>query len=238
MSASITGEMKHLAIALAFIAAQAALPAQPSDSGPHRMEITLERQQGGEWTVIDPGLVLDHDDHVRFRFRANFDGYLYVMNQGTSGSYELLFPREETGRQNKIEAGKEYRIPATQAWFRIDGPPGHDIVYWLVTPMVLGAGESGTAYVPLPPPPAKKASPANLWPRCDDAIFRARGICVDSSAGPRAVTGDTELPKNLGGVHAVTSRELVIMRQKETSLISSPVSLQGPILYQFRLAHK
>jgi hypothetical protein len=59
------------------------------------------------------------------------------MNHGTSGNYSLLFPRDETGRENRIESGKEYRIPATEAWFRIDGPPGHDIVYWLVSPLPL-----------------------------------------------------------------------------------------------------
>ena len=45
------------------------------------------------------------------------------MNQGTSGSYELLFPREETGADNRVVADQEYQIPATDAWFRIAGPP-------------------------------------------------------------------------------------------------------------------
>ena len=76
--------------------------------GAHRIEITLERQEGEAWRAVDPGLVLDSGDRVRFRFRANFDGYLYVMNEGTSGAYTLLFPREETGRENNIRAGKEY----------------------------------------------------------------------------------------------------------------------------------
>lgn len=209
-----------------------------SSDEPQRMEITLERQEGSEWEIIDPGLVLDKGDRVRFRFRTNFDGHLYVMNQGTSGSYELLFPREETGRENKIEAGQEYRIPATQAWFRIDGPPGQDIVYWLVTPLALATGDSGASYVPLPPPPKQTPPPENLLPRCDEAILRARSICVDSSAGPRGVTGKEALPENLAGVPGTSSRELVIMRKQDSSLISSPTPLKGPVLYEFRLAHR
>ena len=86
------------------------------------------------WRAIDPGLVLAQNDRVRFKFRTNFDGYLYVMNQSTSGKYEQLFPREETGRDNRISASKEYQVPATSAAFRIAGPPGHEIVYWMVTP--------------------------------------------------------------------------------------------------------
>jgi hypothetical protein len=202
------------------------------------MEITLERREQAGWLAIDPGLILESNDRVRFRFRANFDGYLYVMNKGTSGSYELLFPREETGRENRIESGREYRIPATQAWFRIAGPPGHDIVYWLVTPLALESGGSGPEYLPLPPPPASAPLPGNLLPRCDDAILRARGLCIDSSAGPRSVTEKEILPENLAGVPRANSRELVIMRKQDSSLISSPVPLKGPVLYEFRLAHK
>ncbi len=202
----------------------------------HRMQITLERQtENGAWEVIDPGLVLQKGDKVRFRFQANFDGYLYVMNQGTSGRYELLFPREETGEDNRIEAGVEYRIPATQAWFRIDGPPGHDIVYWMVTPLKLGGAPK---YRPLPPPPKPLPPPANLLPRCDDSIFRARGVCIDSSAGPRQVGKEEDLPPNLARVPELRSRELVIMRKGEEAVISSPAVAQAPVLYEFRIAHK
>jgi hypothetical protein len=199
------------------------------------MEVTLERQQGGAWKTVDPGFVFDKGDRLRFRFRANFDGYLYVMDYGTSGSYSLLFPREETGRENRIEAGKQYQVPATQAWFRIDGPPGHDIVYWMVSPLALASGDAGFTPLPLP---KVKPPPKTLLPRCDDSIFRARGLCIDSSAGLRGVPEAEELPENLKGVPRAGSRELVIMRQQDSSLISSPVPLTGPVVYQFRLAHK
>ena len=202
-------------------------PAKPQPA--QRMEITLERQQGSLWKAVDPGFVFDKGDRVRFRFRANFDGYLYVMDYGTSGSYSLLFPREETGRENRIESGKEYQVPATEAWFRIDGPPGHDIVYWLVSPLALPNG------VELP---KTKPQPKTLLPRCDDSIFRARGLCIDSSAGLRGIPDTEALPENLKGVPRAKSRELVIMRKEDSSLVSSPVPLIGPVVYQFRLAHK
>lgn len=209
--------------------------AEPSAEERRRMEITIERQEDSEWKVIDPGLVLEPKDRVRFRFRSNFDGFLYVMNYGSSGKYELLFPREETGQENEVVKGREYRVPATQAWFRIDGPPGHDVVYWLVTPVELG---SVPQYKPLPPPPEPKPPPGNLLPRCDDSIFRARGLCIDSSAGPRAVAEDEKLPTNLAGVPRMSARELVIMRKEGSSLISSPASSGGPVLYEFRIAHR
>lgn len=213
-----------------------ALAAQQGGKKPqvlHRMEITLERQQGANWAVVDPGFVFATGDRLRFRFRADFNGYLYVMDYGTSGKYSLLFPREETGQDNRIEAGKEYRIPATESWFRVDGPPGHDLVYWLVSPLPLAQGATG-----IPVLPKDRQPPKTLLPRCDDSIFRARGLCIDSSAGLRPVPEAEELPENLRDIPRARSRELIIVKKGESTLVSAPVTLTGPVIYEFRLAHK
>lgn len=204
-----------------------------SESGP-RMEIMLERMDAGSWRAIDPGLVLEKADRVRFRFRTNFDGYLYVMNQSTSGKYEQLFPREETGQENRIVADTEYRVPATDTLFRIAGPAGHEVVYWLVTPARLTAGAPAQPSVP----PGRKAAPPTLIPRCDDAILRARGDCIDTSAGPKLVPRDVELPQNLAGTADQSRRDLLFLRQKETAVIAAPEALTGPVIYEFRLAHR
>jgi hypothetical protein len=200
------------------------------------MEITLDRREGAAWRAVDPGLVFAQDDRVRFRFRTNFAGYLYVMNQSTSGKYETLFPRQDTGEENRIEAGKEYIIPTTQGWFRITGPPGHDILYWMVTPLPLGAAPK---YMPLPPPPKPGPVPPRLVPRCDDTLFKARGECIDSSAGPRGVPSDETLPDNLkNAAPKAQSRELLFIREKDLSVVASPGVLSGPVIYEFRLAHR
>ena len=198
--------------------------AQPNTlaKGPHRMELTLERLQTGSWAAIAPTQVLNIGDRVRFRFKTNFSGYLYVMNAGTSGDYSRLFPAPETGEQNRIEAGKEYLVPATQGSFRIAGPPGQDILTWMVTPAALGDGAK--PYKPLPPPPKPGSVPPSMTPRCDDAIFKSRGDCIDTSAGAK--------PGN------AASRELVFMLQEKKSVVSSPVPLKEPVVYEFRLAHK
>jgi len=220
-----------LCVVCGLAAQEQGVKAQPAQ----RMEITLERQEGAAWRVVDPGFVFERGDRVRFRFRASFDGYLYVMDHGTSGKYSLLFPREETGQENRIASGKEYRIPSTQALFRIDGPPGHDIVYWLASPVALAGGDAG--FVP-PPPPKTKQPPKTLIPRCDDSIFRARGECIDSSAGLRSIPEADDLPENLKDIPRAKSRELIILRKEGSSLVSSPVPLTGPVVYQFRLAHR
>lgn len=202
---------------------------------PYKIEIVLERNERDTWRAIDSRLVLDPDDRVRFRLRTSFSGYLYVTNRSTSGGYEILFPGAETGSQNKLESGREYIIPATEGWFRIAGPPGQEIVYWLVSPVRLTGPDPLTRSQPNP---AKAANGPALLPRCDAGIFRARGDCVDTSAGPKELSDTASLPGDLAGVRNLKSRDLVFIRQKDISIVSSAVPLSGPVIYEFRLAHR
>ncbi len=227
--------MKPLLILLAVSCSLAAQGPGPDASSPRRIEIALERQEGGLWRAVDPGFVFEKGDRVRFRFRANFDGFLYVMDYGTSGRYSLLFPREETGKENRITSGREYPIPATEAWFRIAGPPGHDIVYWMVSPLALANEDAG---FPIPALPKAGRPVKTLLPRCDDSIFRARGECIDSSAGLRNIPDGEELPENLKDIPRMDARELVIVRKEQNSLVFTSAPWTGPVICQFRLAHK
>jgi hypothetical protein len=77
-----------------------------------------------------------------------------------------------------------------------------------------------------------------MQPRCDDAIFKARGDCIDASAGLRAVPAGEKLPENLSGVGSANSRDLVFTEEPGQTLVSSPASLSGPIIYELRLAHR
>jgi len=177
-----------------------------SADDPQRIRLTVERQDASGWRQADPALVFSSGDHLRFRVSSNLPGYLYVMNHGTSGGYELLFPRSDTGNDNRIEAAKERVVPSSDGWFKVNGPPGHDVIYWVVSPV-----ELGRTYRPLPPPPSKTDLPPSFHPRCDDAIFKSRGDCVDTSAGFKEAKPGEKLPDNLTG---------------------------APVVYELRLAHQ
>ena len=223
-----------LAVSGSAAIAQIASPSQQTS----RLEVALERRIGGEWLSTDPGLVLQKNDEVRFRISGNFDGYLYVMNLNTSGDYILLFPREDTGKANKIEMDKQYLVPATEGWFRITGPPGYEIVYWLVSPVELENDVLDSKPSLLPPPPSRPdGSPTNLLPRCDDSIFKARGDCIDTAAGPNSVGATEILPENLSRIPG-TARDLTFSRIENSTVISSATSLKGPVIFVFRLAHR
>ena len=72
-----------------------------------------------------------------------------------------------------------------------------------------------------------------------DTILKSRGDCVDPTAGPKLVPRGEPLPQNLDapGIGR-EQRDLLFLRQKNTAVISSPVPLNGPVIYEFRLAHR
>ena len=204
---------------------------QPLSQGPYRIQITVERYSGGKWQAVDSRLVFEQNDTVRFRMRTNFNGFLYVTNLSTSGRYDTLFPAKETGSENHIQAEKDYVIPATDGGsFRITGPAGKEIVYWLISPSPID-NKTET-----PTPPSRK--PPVLIPRCDSTILRARGDCVDTTAGPKQVQEPNTLPRDLATVPNIQSRELVFMQLEKSSVVSSPTPLKGPAIYEFHLSHK
>jgi hypothetical protein len=213
----------------------AATGATPSfGAEPQRIRLTVEREDASGWRAMNPATVFAPNERLRFRLTTNFSGFLYVMNQGTAGTYELLFPRTDTGSDNRVEAGKEYVVPATEGWFRVGGPAGQDMMYWLVSPVELPRG-----YQRLPPPPPHDSGArSSLRPRCDDTVFKARGECVDNSAGVRPVQPGEKLPSNLSGVAGATPRELLFLEEKGGTVLSSKQPLTGPVIYELRLAHR
>ncbi|HEX4771865.1 MAG TPA: DUF4384 domain-containing protein [Bryobacteraceae bacterium] len=203
------------------------LPFPGATPDARKVKIVLERLQNSNWTAVDPGLVFDQGDRIRFRVTTNFDGYLYVVNYGTSGNYSILFPSADAGSDNKITTGQPHQIPSGSAIFRVAGPAGQEIVYWMVSPIPL-PGYGGV------PVPQKPKQPAILMPRCDDSLLRARGECIDSSAGVRDLqTGE---PEELDA--AGKPADLTFLREDKKSVIAAAGAAQGPMVYEFRISHK
>ncbi len=77
-----------------------------------------------------------------------------------------------------------------------------------------------------------------MRPRCDDSIFKARGECIDDSAGVKPVKPGEALPSNLAGIAGATPRELLFMQEQGGTVLSSPSPLAGPVVYELRLSHR
>jgi hypothetical protein len=196
-----------------------------------QMRIVLEQQAGSAVRIVSPQHVFKTGDMVRFRVRASSDGYLYVSNRAASGKYSELFPPTGAAGNNRLEHGRDYRIPsAARSWFRIDEPAGYETVFFTFTYSPLLNRNNIT---PAFSKPTLQTVPAELTPRCDDAMFRARGECLDINAGPSAVP-----PGTLEGSDALTPRDITIVPGPDISVVSPATPGDAPIVYEFRIAHR
>jgi serine/threonine-protein kinase len=72
-------------------------------------------------------------DDVRFVFESNIDGYLYVLQKGTSGNWTVLYPDPNiTGGRNTVKKNRELLIPDDD-WFALKGDPGVEEIFVLLS---------------------------------------------------------------------------------------------------------
>ncbi len=72
-------------------------------------------------------------DRIRLLVQTNIDGFLYVINRGSTGRYTLLFPQPSMeASAHRVKARTEYAIPHN-GWIRFDEVPGEEGVVFLVT---------------------------------------------------------------------------------------------------------
>jgi hypothetical protein len=94
-----------------------------------QMRIVVEQQTGSAFRIVSPQHIFKTGDMIRFRVTSSADGFLYVSDRAASGKYSELFPAKGAG--NRLEHGKDYRMPAaTRAWFRIEPPAGYETIFF------------------------------------------------------------------------------------------------------------
>jgi hypothetical protein len=77
------------------------IPASP----PLGMRYTVLRFSGNRFDEVDPGTRFRTGDRIRLSFELNDAAHLYVVAQGASGSWAVLFPSETVqGGRNRVEA--------------------------------------------------------------------------------------------------------------------------------------
>ena len=232
--------------ALVFAVASPLLTAQAAPfgpSGPGQITIRLEKRSGDHATKVPQNTVFKAGDILRFQLTSSMAGYLYVVDKGSSGTTSTLFPGANSLHgDNRIEPGHGYLVPADgDGWFEVTGQPGFDVLYFLVseTPMNLAAAAAPE------PPEAKPGSaapgpelPSSLLPRCNDAIFKSRGECLDDSAGPSALPPDAPLPREIGALAGTASRDILLSEDETGTTVRPAASAKLPLVYTFRLAHR
>ena len=91
------------------------------------------QQTGASEIDVDESTTFKSGDRVRFSFESNIQGYLYVVTEGSSGNWNVLFPdlRINSGN-NVIQPFEQYRVPSSQ-WFEFRGKPGIEKVFVILS---------------------------------------------------------------------------------------------------------
>lgn len=93
----------------------------------------LKKLDDGTYQEISPDSVFHAGDQIRLSLMANQDGYLYVIEQGSSGRWVPLYPGGSAAPDsNKLVPGKEYIIPGSGAW-RFTGSPGQEKLFVMLS---------------------------------------------------------------------------------------------------------
>lgn len=94
-----------------------------------RYRITQQTKDGHEADVDIASATFRAGDKVRLSFESNVDGYLYVVQQGSSGRWSVLFPSPEiNGGRNRVRKSDEYMVP-DDGWFEFDSNPGAENLF-------------------------------------------------------------------------------------------------------------
>lgn len=111
----------------------AALPPKPertefknkiaSQTSP-QINFWIELNRNGKTYRCNNKMAFKSGDAIRFHLIPGSDGYAYlVMQAGTTGKSDVLFPNKAYGTQNHLKQGKDYPIPA-EGWMQFDEHPG------------------------------------------------------------------------------------------------------------------
>jgi hypothetical protein len=94
----------------------------------------LKRDAAGKYAEVDPDTNFRSGDRIRMQIDANTTGYLYVVMQGSSGNWRLLFPSSEVaGGSNLVQKGQSLQIPGGQGQFVFDEQSGTEKLFLILT---------------------------------------------------------------------------------------------------------
>jgi hypothetical protein len=93
------------------------------------LRYSILKREGSESTEVDPDTVFRSGDRIRLRVDVNTVGYLYIINRGSSGNWNPLFPAAKIAKgDNHVQKGIQYEIPAGYV-FTFDEQPGTEKLF-------------------------------------------------------------------------------------------------------------
>ncbi len=110
------------------------LPKEKESNAGVRYWIELSHPGENEMFRVNADRVFRSGERVRIHYTSNYDGYLYVMQKGSTGTNSLLFPTRPGTKQNLVKAGQDFSAPAP-GWFKFDKHAGFERIQVVFFPL-------------------------------------------------------------------------------------------------------
>lgn len=89
----------------------------------------LKGRPDGTYEEVSPDAVFHAGDRIRLSIMSNQEGYLYIIEHGSSGKWQPLYPPPGSD-ETKVVPGQEYLIPGGEGEdFRVKGDPGPEKLF-------------------------------------------------------------------------------------------------------------
>ena len=152
----------------------------------------LKTEPSGQAIEVSPDTSFHPGDRVRLNIQVSANGYLYIINRGSSGTWTQLFPSPDLpNATNVVVPGATYSVPPDRN-FVVSNPPGEEKLFIILsrTPeldiqsltMDMSRREAQSATpqeppsLPAPQQPLKTTIAQNLPPMNDAMVDRMRHV--------------------------------------------------------------
>ncbi len=110
--------------------------------------VRIELLRDGQRSFVSRATIFRAGDKVKFHFETNFAAYVKILNVGTSGKLQLLFPY--AGASELVPKTKNFAIPNDSeddtGWFAFDHKPGKEQLAFIFSQQPLrSARQNGSA---------------------------------------------------------------------------------------------
>jgi hypothetical protein len=98
------------------------------------LRYTILKLAGGSTVEVAPDSVFRAGDRIQVRVEANNAGYLYIINQGSSGTWKPIFPSPEIDNgNNRVESLHAYTLPSEEHRMVFDETAGAEKLFIILS---------------------------------------------------------------------------------------------------------
>ena len=105
------------------------IPLMNASLGPLALRYAILKVNGIDTVEVPPSTRFKSGDRIQLQVRTNSVCYLYIVTQGSSGAWQVIFPSRSANQgSNRVKAGDE-KLTA----FRFDSKPGVEKLFVVLT---------------------------------------------------------------------------------------------------------